>query len=78
MPVSLTDPIFHDDEAARLYFEAQRWPNGPFCPHCGETQNVHRMEGKSHQPGMLCCRSCGNKFTVTVGTVMERSHIPLA
>ena len=78
MSVNLTDPIFHDDEAARLYFEAQRWPAGPFCPHCGETQNVHRMEGKSHQPGMLYCRSCGKKFTVTVGTVMERSHIPLA
>lgn len=78
MSVNLTDPIFHDNEAARLYFEAQRWPNGPFCPHCGEVENVHRMEGKSHQPGMLYCRSCGKKFTVTVGTVMERSHIPLA
>jgi transposase-like protein len=78
MSINLTDPIFHDDEAARLYFEAQRWPNGPFCPHCGETQNVHRMEGKSHQPGMCYCRSCGKKFTVTVGSVMERSHIPLA
>ncbi len=78
MTTNLTDPLFHDDEAARLYFEAQRWPAGPFCPHCGETQNVHRMEGKSHQPGMLYCRSCGKKFTVTVGTVMERSHIPLS
>lgn len=78
MSVNLTDPIFHDDEAARLYFEAQRWPHGPFCPHCGETRNVHRMEGQSHQPGMCYCRSCGKKFTVTVGTVMERSHIPLA
>ena len=78
MSVNLTDPIFHDDEAARLYFETQRWPAGPFCPHCGETQNVHRMEGQSHQPGMCYCRSCGKKFTVTVGTVMERSHIPLA
>ena len=78
MPASLTNPIFHNDEAARLYFEAQRWPNGPFCPHCGETENVHRMEGKSHKPGMLYCRECGKKFTVTVGTVMERSHIPPA
>ncbi len=78
MSVNLTDPIFHDDEAARLYFEAQRWLDGPFCPHCGETREVHRMEGKSHQPGMLYCRSCGKKFTVTVGTVMERSHISLA
>jgi transposase-like protein len=78
MSIDLTDPIFHDETAARLYFEAQRWPNGPFCPHCGETENVHRMEGQSHQDGMCYCRSCGKKFTVTVGSVMERSHIPLA
>jgi transposase-like protein len=36
------------------------------------------MEGESHQPGMLYCRSCRKKFTVTVGTVFERSHIPLS
>ncbi len=78
MSIDLTSPIFHDETAVREYFEAQRWPHGPFCPHCGEARNVHRMEGRSHQEGMLYCRSCGKKFTVTVGTVMERSHIPLA
>jgi transposase-like protein len=77
MSINLTDPIFHDDEAARLYFEAQRWPNGPFCPHCGVTDDICRMEGQSHAPGMCYCRGCGKKFTVTVGTVMERSHISL-
>ena len=77
MSIDLTDPMFHDEEAARLYFEAQRWPNGPFCPHCGEAEDICRMEGESHQPGMCYCRSCGKKFTVTVGTVMERSHISL-
>ena len=78
MSIDLTDPIFHEDEAARLYFEAQRWPNGPFCPHCGVTDDICRMEGQSHQPGMCYCRGCGKKFTVTVSTVMERSHISLA
>jgi transposase-like protein len=77
MNINLSDPIFHDDEAARKDLESIRWPNGPVCPNCGERQNVHRMEGKSHQPGMLYCRECRKKFTVTVGTVMERSHIPL-
>jgi transposase-like protein len=77
MSVTLTDPMFHAEEAARLYFEAQRWPNGPFCPHCGVTDDICRMEGQSHQPGMCYCRGCGKKFTVTVGSVMERSHISL-
>ena len=76
--MNLTDSVFHDDDAARRYFEAQRWPNGPVCPHCGEAKRVTRMEGKSHRPGLLQCNSCREPFSVTVGTVMERSHIPLA
>jgi len=77
MSIDLTDPIFHDETSAREYFEAQRWPNGPYCPHCGEIENVHRMAGESHQDGMCYCRSCGKKFTVTVGSVMESTHLPL-
>jgi transposase-like protein len=74
---NLTDPIFTDEEAARRHFEAIRWPNGPFCPHCGETEKVYRLNGKSHRPGLLHCNACNEAFTVTVGTVMERSHVPL-
>ena len=73
----LSSPIFHNETAARKHLEAIRWPDGPFCPHCGETENVHRMKGKSHQPGMLYCRSCRKKFTVTVGTLFEGSPLPL-
>jgi transposase-like protein len=57
--------------------EAQRWPDGPFCPHCGETENFARLQGKSHRPGLFHCNSCEQAFTVTVGSVMERSKIPL-
>jgi transposase-like protein len=73
----LTAPMFTDEVAARAHLEAIRWPNGPFCPHCGETENVTRLDGKSHRAGLLQCNSCREHFTVTVGTVMERSHIPL-
>ncbi|QEX23794.1 DDE transposase [Hypericibacter adhaerens] len=73
----LTLPIYNDDDAARAHLEAIRWPDGAFCPHCGELDNVHRMEGTSHAPGLHYCRSCRKKFSVTVGTVFERSHIPL-
>lgn len=78
MPTDLTDPMFHDDGAARKHLEAIRWPHGPVCPHCGEVENVRRMVGKSHRPGLIQCNSCRENFTVTVGSVMERSHIPLA
>jgi transposase-like protein len=78
MSVNLTKPIFHDEAAARAHLEAVRWPNGPVCPHCGEYENVTRLKGKSTRPGVILCNSCTQPFTVTVGTVMERSKIPLA
>lgn len=73
----LTNPIFRNEEKARSHLEALRWPNGPFCPHCGEAENVVRLEGESHRAGLLQCNSCRGHFSVTVGTVLERSHIPL-
>ncbi len=76
--MNLADPIFHDDEAARLHLEARRWPNGPCCPHCGEDKAITRLGGASTAPGMLICRSCRLKFSVTAGTIFERSHIGLA
>src|SRR5215207_3119249 len=78
--MNLTDPIFHDENAARAHLESLRWPNGPTCPHCGnaDPDTIHRLEGKSHRPGLFQCNECREHFTVTVGSVMERSHIPLA
>src|SRR5579862_2979215 len=75
--MNLTNPIFTDENKAREHFEAIRWPDGPYCPHCGETEKVYRLNGKSHRDGLLHCNGCNEAFTVTVGTVMERSHIPL-
>lgn len=75
---NLTDPIFTDEEAARAHFEAIRWPDGkPVCPHCGALDAATRVAGKSHRAGLIACRACREHYTVTVGTVMERSHIPL-
>jgi transposase-like protein len=76
MPVDPLDPVFHDEDKAREYFEALRWPDGPFCAHCGST-NVHRLEGQSHRAGLLQCNDCMLAFSVTVKSVMESSHIPL-
>jgi transposase-like protein len=76
--IDLTNKIFHDEDAAREHLEAQRWPDGPVCPHCG-ARDVTKLEGKAHRPGVYQCKvkPCREQFTVTVGSVMERSHIPL-
>jgi transposase-like protein len=75
--INLTDLIFTDEDKAREHLEAIRWPDGPYCPHCGEVEKIYRLHGKSHRPGLIHCNSCEQAFTVTVGSVMERSHVPL-
>ncbi len=73
----LENPIFTNPDKARKWLEQVRWPGGPFCPHCGDTENWHRMTGKSHRSGLFQCNSCRKQFSVTVGTVFERSKVPL-
>jgi transposase-like protein len=78
MAFDLTDPIFNNEDAARAYFESVRWPDGkPVCPHCGVIGQATLVHGKSHRPGMYQCNACREPFTVTVGSVMESSHVPL-
>ena len=74
----LTDPIFHDDDAAREHLETILWPKGPVCPHCGAIDGLTRLQGKSHRPGLIQCNNCRGNFTVTNGSIMERSHVPLS
>jgi transposase-like protein len=73
--------IFQDETKAREALEAVRWPDGPYCPHCGNSdqEKVAKVEGKkqSHRPGLYYCNECKGQFTVTVGTVFERSKVPL-
>lgn len=77
----LTNPIFNDENKAREALEAIRWPHGPYCPHCGnaDADKLPLIEGKkrSHRAGLRYCNECKGQFTVTVGTVFERSKIPL-
>jgi len=79
--VNLTDKRFQDIDEARKWFEAQRWPNGPWCPHCGNAypDRITALHGKAHRAGVYQCNEaeCRLQFSVTVGTVMERSKIPL-
>jgi transposase-like protein len=73
----LSDPAFHDEDAARAYIEEVRWPDGPFCPRCGAFDTVKPLGGPSMGPGWYYCSACQDKFTVLVGSIFERSHIPL-
>lgn len=73
---------FSTEEPAREYFEKLRWPNGPVCPHCGNSdqERVYKVTpnpAKKIRAGLYKCAECLQGFTVTVGTVCEDSHIPL-
>lgn len=73
----LTAPIFTDETAAREHFEKLRWPDGPICHHCGVLDEATELKGKSTRPGLYKCRACQKPFTATMGTLYEKSHIPL-
>src|SRR6185437_14885805 len=66
---------FHNEEAARKFLENLRWPDGPICPHCGVIGAAYATK----RAGVYRCASkeCRKDFSVTVGTLMERSHIPI-
>jgi len=63
---------FPDKESARIYLESRLWPNGVVCPVCKSGERVTVRKG-----GYYRCNFCSEDFTVSTGTVMERSHIPL-
>jgi len=70
-------PHFQDEDKARERLEALRWADGVVCPHCGSIGTHYKLEGKSHRKGLYKCADCREQFTVTVGTVFERSKIKL-
>jgi transposase-like protein len=72
-----SNPTFHDETKARVWLEKELWPDGPICPHCGVINQATLLHGKSHRPGLYQCNACREPFTVTIGTLYERSKIPL-
>lgn len=64
-----------NEEALEL-LEQIRWPNGPVCPHCGSSEHK-ALNGAKCRPGLKQCKNkeCRKQYTVTVNTVMERSHL---
>ena len=85
--MDITAPRFTCENAAREHLESLMWPDGPLCPHCGSV-NAKRLPpqarkvtaahpGGSVRRGVIQCNDCGDQYTVTVGTVFERSKVPL-
>jgi transposase-like protein len=68
---------FHDEAAAFEWVEARVWPQGPVCPHCGGTDRISKMQGKSTRLGTYKCYQCRKPFTVKVGTIFESSHVAM-
>ena len=75
MPKSpLDNPIFKDAAKARAYLEKLLWADGRACGYCGAVDESTELPAR---PGFYQCNACRKQFTVQVGTVFERSHIPL-
>jgi transposase-like protein len=76
MPNELQNRVFHDADKARKWLEGHLWPDGPVCGYCGCVNNATPI---ATRPGFFQCnaRECRKQFTVMVGTLFERSHIPL-
>lgn len=66
------------EEACREYLENLVWKGEPVCPHCGvkSTQHYKLKHGEAFK-GLYKCCDCRKRFTVTVGTMFEGSHLPL-
>ncbi|MGH6791751.1 MAG: IS1595 family transposase [Methyloceanibacter sp.] len=73
----LSEPHFHDEEAAYRFVEAKVWPNGPICPRCQTGDRVTMLHGKSTRIGTYKCNACRKPFTVKIGTIFEASHVPM-
>ena len=78
MPKSVLDqPRFRNEPAAYAYVESIVWERGRFCPHCGVVGKSGELKGKSTRLGTYKCYACRKPFTVKVGTIFEKSHVPM-
>ena len=74
MANELSNKIFHDATKAREWLEILLWVDGRMCGYCGVLNESTPIKGRD---GYYQCNACRKQFTVQVGTVFERSHIPL-
>lgn len=68
----------HDEKSCREFLETHRWHGVPKCPHCNhESKEHYKLNRNGEFNGLYKCRNCKKTFTVTKGTIFERSNVPL-
>lgn len=68
----------NNDKACREHLEKLRWNGEPICPHCGSQRDNHyRIKKRGEDKGYYKCKDCRLPFSVTIGTIFEKSTIPL-
>lgn len=76
----LSQPQFHDEDAAFAWLEKTLWNGAPVCPHCGGMDRITKVKAnpeKRIRLGLWRCGDCKKQFTVKVGTVFEHARMPL-
>ena len=66
--------MFPDEETARMWYEEQVWPQGPYCPKCG----TYNVQSEIKHPTMTHrCRECLKRpmFSVRTGTLLQSSKL---
>jgi transposase-like protein len=64
---------FPDDAACARWLFGKRWPDGFRCPGCGHDKGWELGRGTL----LVECARCRRQTSVTAGTVLHRSHLPL-
>lgn len=77
-PTSLPEfqKVFPNDAACAAYLESVRWPDGFFCAHCGLKDEPYRFDTRSSI--VMRCKGCSKTTSLTAGTVMQKTHMPLS
>jgi len=68
--------VLSDDTACREYLEGIIWGGVPTCPYCN-CKESYKLTTKKVFRGMYKCKDCKQRYTVTINTMFEGSHIPL-
>jgi hypothetical protein len=66
---------FSDPATCLAFLEKARWPDGPVCPGCGVVNHASRI---TTLPGRFTCLDFARRFSVTAGTPMHSTHLPIA
>jgi transposase-like protein len=72
----LSGTHLNDEKAAYEHLAKIRWANGPICVHC-QSKKIYTLKVAGSKRVVLKCGTCRKQFSATVGTIFERSHIPL-